>query len=78
MTALSVPATSATAGLRAVERVVAEGLALDAASGRSELVDRDRATEILRDLEAYVDALPELEQAEVSRALVQRFAGAAA
>jgi hypothetical protein len=63
---------------RAIERLVAEGLALDVASGRGELVDRQRAAEIVGALEAYVDALPESEQAPVSRALVKRFAGAPA
>lgn len=63
---------------RAIENLVAEGLVLDATSGRGELVDRRRASEIVHELEEYVDALPPIEQAAVSRALVQRFARAAA
>ena len=78
MTALSMPRTSATAGPpwpRALERLVTEGLALDAACQRGESVDRARAAEIMRALEEYVDALPEIEQAAVLHALVLRFTG---
>ena len=80
MTTLSTPRTPTTAGPpwpRAIERLVVEGLALDVASSRGELVDRDRAAEIVRALEEYVDALPNREQAEVSKALAARFAGGA-
>lgn len=80
MTAPSMPRTPATVGPRwprAIERLVGEVLALDSASGRGELVDSERAAEIVRAIEEYVDALPESEQPAVSRALVKRFTGAA-
>ena len=63
---------------RAIETMVVEGLALDAASGRGALVDRERATAIVLELEDYIAALPQPEQAMVSRALVMRFTGEAA
>jgi hypothetical protein len=58
----------------AIEKLVREGLALDAASQRAKPVDRQRAAEIVTELEAYVDSLPVSQQALVSRALVKRFA----
>ena len=59
----------------AVEALVAEGLALDAASQRGEPVNRERAAEIVRELDSYVNGLSPIEQPAMSLALVQRFAG---
>jgi hypothetical protein len=62
---------------RAIENLVIEGLALDAASQRGEPVNRERAADIVRELDAYVNALLPIEQPAASRALVQRFAAEA-
>lgn len=59
---------------RAIETLVTEGVVLDASSGRGELVDRKRDAAIVRELEDYIAALPDTEQAAVSRALAKRFA----
>lgn len=62
----------------AIEDLVTEGRALDESCQRGEPVDRERASEIVRELEAYVDALPEHEQSRVSKALARRFISEAA